>query len=55
MNIESSYGDNDKYIKTKLKVYEDRVNKNSQGKKVPKENASYKGLSLIMLDFFLSK
>ena len=27
-----------------------RVNTDFQGKKVPKENASYKGLSLIMLD-----
>ena len=44
------YGDNDKYIKTKIKVYEDRVNTNFQGKKVRKENASYKCLSLIMLD-----
>ena len=30
-------------------MYEDRVNTNFQGKKVPKENASYKCLSLIML------
>ena len=44
------YGDNDKYIKTKIKMYEDRVNTNFQGKKVPKENASYKCLSSIMLD-----
>ena len=44
------YGDNDKYIKTKIKMYEDRVYTNFQGKKVPKENASYKFLSLIMLD-----
>ena len=43
------YGDGDKYIKTKTKIYEDRVNTNFQGKKVPKENASYKCLSLIML------
>ena len=54
MNIEfdsaSVYGNNDKYIKTKIKMYEDRVNTNFQGKKVPKENASYKCLSLIMLD-----
>ena len=42
------YGDSDKYIKTKLKMYEDRVNTNFQGKKVPKENASYNCLSLIM-------
>ena len=43
------YGDGDKYIKTKIKIYGDRVNTNFQGKKVPKENASYKCLSLIML------
>ena len=52
---EPVYGDVDKYIKTKMYVnrmgmYEDRVNTNFQGKKVPKENASYKCLSLIMLD-----
>ena len=48
MNIEfvsdPVYGDIDKYIKTKIKMYEDRVNTNFQGKKVPKENASYKCL-----------
>ena len=44
------YGDGDNYIKTKIKMYEDRVNRNFQGKKVPKENASYKCLSIIMLD-----
>ena len=44
------YGQVDKYIKTKIKMYGDRVNTNFQGKKVPKENASYKCLSLIMLD-----
>ena len=57
MNIEFDsepvYGNNDKYIKTKIKMYEDRVNANFQGKKVPKENASYKCLSLIMLDFVI--
>ena len=47
---EPVYGDVDKYIKTKIKVYEDRVNKNFQGKKVPKENASYKCISLIVLN-----
>ena len=31
-------------------MYEDRVNANFQGKKVLKENASYKCLSLTMLD-----
>ena len=42
--------DNDKYIKTKIKMYEDRVNTNFQGKKVRKENALYKSISLIVLD-----
>ena len=54
MNIEFDsdpvYGDNGKYIETKIKMYEDKVNTNFQGKRVPKENASYKCLSLIMLD-----
>ena len=44
------YGDGGKYIKTKIKMYGDRVNTNFQGKNVPKENASYKCLSLIILD-----
>ena len=47
---EPVYGDVDKYIKTKIKMYGDRVNTNFQGRKVPKENASYKCISLIMLD-----
>ena len=47
---EPVYGDADKYIKTKIKMYEDRGNANFQGQKVPKENASYKCISLIMLD-----
>ena len=41
---------NDEYIKTKIKIYKDEVNTNFQGKKVTKENSSYKCLSLIMLD-----
>ena len=53
MNIEFDsepvYGDNDKYINTKIKMCDDRMSTNFQGKKVPKENASYKCLSLIML------
>ena len=44
------YGDVDKYIKAKTKMSGDRVNTNFQGKKVPKENVSYKCISLIMLD-----
>ena len=44
------YGDNNKYIKAKIKSYGDKVNTNFQGKKISKENASYKCLSLVMLD-----
>ena len=40
---------NDKYIKTKIKIYDGNVNTNFQDKKVPKVNASYRCLSLIML------
>ena len=47
------YGDNEKYIKTKIRTYEDRVITSFQGKKTPKENASYKCLSLITLDFVI--
>ena len=43
-------GDVDKYIMTKIKTYGDRVNTNFQGQKVPKENTTYKCISLIMLD-----
>ena len=34
-------------------MYEDRVNPNFQGKEVPKEDASYKCLSLTVLDFVI--
>ena len=54
MNIEFDskpvYGDGDKYTKTKIEMYDDRVTTNFQGKKLPKENVSYKCLLLIMLD-----
>ena len=54
MNIEFDsepvYGDGDKYIKTKIKLCGGRLNTNFQGKKVPKENASCKCLSLVLLD-----
>ena len=57
MNIEFDsepvYGDTDIHTKTKIKMYEDRVNTNFQGKNVPKENASYKYLSLVMLDLVI--
>ena len=47
---EPVYGDGDKYIKTKIKSSGEKVNANFQGKKITKENGSYKCLSLTMLD-----
>ena len=35
---EPVYGDNDQYIKKKIKIYNDYVNTSFQGKKVPKKN-----------------
>ena len=43
------YGEDDKYIKAKIKSCQDKVNTNLQGKKTPKENSSYKCLSIITL------
>ena len=44
MNIKSYservYGDNDKYIKTKIKSYMDKINTNFHGNKIPKEKSS---------------
>ena len=48
-DIEPRYGDNDKYIKTKKYIYDGNVNTNFQDKEMPKERASYKFLSIIML------
>ena len=54
MNIEFDsepvYGDYYKYLKTRINIYGDKVNTNFRGNKVPKENTSYKCLSLKMLD-----
>ena len=50
LDSEPVYDDNDTYIKTKIKSYEDRITTNFQGKTKPKENASYKFLSLMVLD-----
>ena len=47
---EPIYGDVDIYIKTKIKTYGDKMNTNFQDQKVPKENATYKWTSLIILD-----
>ena len=44
------YGDDDKYIKTKIKIYAGGVITNFHDKKMLKEKAPCKCLSLIMLD-----
>ena len=52
MNFESKpvYGDNDKYIKTKIKTYAGSIITNFHNKKMPKEKAPCKCLSIIMID-----
>ena len=44
------HDDNNKYIKTKIKIYTGSVITNFQGKKVPKEKGPCKCLPIIMLD-----
>ena len=48
---EPVFGDNDKCIKTKMKIYNGNVNANFQCKKEPNKCASCRFLSLRMLDF----
>ena len=52
INFESNpvYGDDDKYIKTKIKTYADSIITNFYNKKMPKEKAPCKCLSIIMID-----
>ena len=52
INFESKhvYGDNNKYIKTKIKIYADSIITNFHDKKMPKEKAPCKCLSIIMID-----
>ena len=52
INFESKpvYGDDEKYIKTEIKIYAGSLITNFHNRKVPKEKASYKWLSIIMLD-----
>ena len=44
------YGDDDKYIKTKITIYADSIVTNFHNKKIPKENSQCKCLSIIILD-----
>ena len=52
INFESKpvYGEDDKYIKTKIKIYVGSMVTNFHNKKIPKEKAPCKCLSIIMLD-----
>ena len=52
INFESKpvYGDDDKCIKTKIKIYADNIITNFHNKKMPKEKAPCKCLSIIMID-----
>ena len=49
-NSKRVYGDDEKYVKTKIKTYGDSVITNFHNKKIPKDKALCKCLSLIMLD-----
>ena len=48
LNSEPVY--NDKYIKTKIKIYDNRVYTNFQNNKIPKDNEYCLCLSVILLD-----
>ena len=52
INFESKavYGDDDKYLKTTIKSYAGSIITNFQNKKMPKEKAPCKCLSIIMID-----
>ena len=54
MNIdfesEPVYGDDDKYIKTKIKIFANSIITNFHNKKIPKEKAPCKCLSIIIID-----
>ena len=45
-----AYDDDDKYIKTKIKIYAGSMVTNFHNKKIPEEKAPCKCLSIIMLD-----
>ena len=50
----TTYGEDDKYIKTKIKTYKDSITTNFYNKngsqKIPEEKASHKCLSITILD-----
>ena len=52
INFESKpvYGDDDKYMKTKIEIYVGSIITNFHNKKIPKEKAPCKCLSIILID-----
>ena len=56
INFESKlvYGENVKYIKTKIKMYAGSLITNFHYKKMPKEKATCKCLSIIMIDWVIN-
>ena len=53
-NSKPTYGNDDKYKKTKIKTYEDSITRNVHdkkgSKKIPEEKIPHKCLSIIILD-----
>ena len=53
-NTKTTYGDDDKYIKTRIKMYKDSIITNFYNRKgsknIPEEKISHKCLSIIILD-----
>ena len=47
------YGDDDKYIKTKIKIYSDSVITSFHNKEISKQKAPCKCLSIVMLDLVI--
>ena len=56
-NTELTYGDDGKYIKTRIKTYEDSITTNfyneKESKKIPEEKIPCRCLSIIILDSVL--
>ena len=56
-NTKTTYGDDDKYIKSKIEAYKDSITTNfcnkKGSKKIPEEKISHKCLSIIILDSIL--
>ena len=57
INTKTTYGDDDKYIKTKIKTYKNSITTNFYNKKesknIPEEKIPHKCLSIIILDSVL--